>query len=251
MLKKIVLMISILAFSAAAAVAQGTSTASSTKTETAATTKKTPVFRPTKDQIKQVQTMLTEKSLYKGEATGVYNDATRTGIKSFQKDNGLSQTGTLNRATLEKFGVELTASQKEIPVSESSFASSVKSTASSVGSTVAKGAKTAASATTDAVKTAANATTNALKKPAPFRANADQIKAAQKILKDGTMYSGEESGKLDDPTREGLGKYQDANALKVTKTLNAVTLEKMGIALTDAQKANVAAQAEYDAAKKN
>lgn len=273
MLKRIFLVLSILVFSATAIVAQGTSTSSSTKTETATTTKKPPVFRPTKDQIKQVQTILKEKTLYKGEATGVYNDDTRAGIKSFQKDNGLSQTGTLNRATLEKFGVELTASQKEIPVSESSFASSAKSTSSSVASTVAKGTKTAASATTDAVKTAgsatadgvktaasatsdgvktaANATTNALKKPAPFRANADQIKAAQKLLKDGKMYSGEETGKLDDPTREGLGKYQDANGLKVTKTLNAVTLEKMGIALTDAQKANVAAQAEYDAAKKN
>ena len=57
------------------------------------------------------------------------------------------------------------------------------------------------------------------------------------------------AGKLDDPTREGLGKYQDANGLKVTKTLNAVTLEKMGITLTAAQKENVAAQAAYDAAK--
>jgi len=69
------------------------------------------------------------------------------------------------------------------------------------------------------------------------------------MLKDGKMYSGEETGKLDDATRDGIGKYQEANGLKVTKTLNAVTLEKMGIALTDAQKANVAAMAAYEAAK--
>ena len=50
------------------------------------------------------------------------------------------------------------------------------------------------------------------------------------------MYAGEQTGKLDDPTRDGLKKYQEANGLKVTGTLNQVTLEKMGIALTDKQK---------------
>jgi hypothetical protein len=52
------------------------------------------------------------------------------------------------------------------------------------------------------------------------------------------MYAGEESGKLDDATREGLKKYQEANGVKVTGTLNAATLEKMSIPLTDAQKGN-------------
>src|SRR5689334_21804180 len=83
--------------------------------------KKPPVFRPTKDQISKVQKILIDKKLYTGEASGSYNDATRAGIKSFQKDNGLKETGTLNRATLEKFGVELTDAQKAIPVSQSSF----------------------------------------------------------------------------------------------------------------------------------
>ncbi len=50
------------------------------------------------------------------------------------------------------------------------------------------------------------------------------------------MYSGEETGKLDDATRAGLKKYQEANNLKVTGTLNQATLEKMGIVLTDKQK---------------
>ena len=50
------------------------------------------------------------------------------------------------------------------------------------------------------------------------------------------MYAGDETGKLDDPTRDGLKKYQEAKGLKVTGTLNQVTLDKMGIALTDKQK---------------
>jgi hypothetical protein len=41
---------------------------------------------------------------------------------------------------------------------------------------------------------------------------------------------------LDDATREGLRKYQQAEGLKVTGTLNKLTLEKMNIALTEKQK---------------
>jgi len=188
--------------------------------------KRPPVFRPTKDQISQAQKMLIEKKLYSGEASGKYDDATRTGIRTMQKEKGIPETGTLNRVTLEAFGIELTPAQKAIPVTEP------------------KAAATKASSST-------SSTTGGTKRPAPFRANATQIKAAQKVLADGKMYTGEETGKLDTATRDGLKKYQDTNGIKVTGTLNAATLEKMGIALTDAQKANVAAQAAYDAAKKN
>ena len=84
--------------------------------------------------------------------------------------------------------------------------------------------------------TSGNKSTNANRKPI-FRANADQIKQAQAILKQRSFYSGEQSGKLDTDTRGGLKKYQQAESLKVTGTLNKVTLEKMGIALTDKQRA--------------
>ena len=69
-----------------------------------------------------------------------------------------------------------------------------------------------------------------------FRANADQVKQAQGILKQRSFYNGEQTGKLSADTREGLKKYQQAESLKVTGTLNKITLEKMGIALTDKQK---------------
>jgi len=178
------------------------------------------VFRPTKDQVSQVQKILKDNKLYTGEATGKYDDATRTSIKSFQKENGLKETGTLNRATLEKFGVELTDAQKQIPVSPNSFAS------------------------TDEKKTASIATSKSAADMAPkktiFRATSDQVNAAQKALKEKSMYMGEQTGKLDDATREGLKKYQEANGLKVTGTLNQATLEKMGIPLTDKQKGDPA-----------
>jgi len=199
------------AFAQSATTTTTANAAAATKTS-AEKPKRGPVFRPTKDQIQQVQQILIDKKLYTGEASGTYNDATRTGIKSFQKDNGLKQTGTLNRATLEKFGVTLTDAQKAIPVSPNSY-------------------ETAPSTSTSSAKPA-----DAPKKTI-FRATKDQITSAQKILKDRSFYSGEATGKLDDPTRDGLKKYQEANGLKVTGTLNQVTLEKMGIALTDSQKA--------------
>jgi len=70
-----------------------------------------------------------------------------------------------------------------------------------------------------------------------FRATKDQINQAQGILKTRGFYAGEQVGKLDDATREGLRKFQQAEGLKVTGTLNKVTLEKMNIVLTDKQKA--------------
>lgn len=69
-----------------------------------------------------------------------------------------------------------------------------------------------------------------------FRATKEQINQAQAILKSRGFYSGEQIGKLDEATREGLRKYQQSEALKVTGTLNRVTLEKMNIALTEKQK---------------
>jgi len=86
--------------------------------------------------------------------------------------------------------------------------------------------------------TTTTSTTKTVKKRGPiFRANKDQVKAAQGILKTRGFYSGEQTGKLDPDTRAGLKKYQAAETLKVTGTLNKVTLEKMGVALTDKQKA--------------
>jgi len=70
-----------------------------------------------------------------------------------------------------------------------------------------------------------------------FRATKDQINQAQAILKERGFYAGDQTGKIDDATRDGLRKYQQAEGLKATGTLNKVTLEKMGVPLTDKQRA--------------
>ncbi len=235
----------------------GSSTGSSgakTSTETAA---KTAAFRPTKDQVMQGQKFLKEQNLYNGEATGIYNNETRAAIKSYQKANGLALTGNFNQATLAKMNIAFTDKQK---AAATGIVMPVESTASKTGAvtpTDSKAGKTGAVTPTDSKadtivghETVSNPSATAdPKRPAPFRANDDQIKAAQKILRDGKMLTGGEDGKLDDLTRAGLGAFQEAKGMKVTKTLNAATLDKMGIALTDKQKEQVAAQAAYDAAK--
>ena len=82
-----------------------------------------------------------------------------------------------------------------------------------------------------------NSTAAAKPRKPIFRASKDQVMQAQKILKDRGFYGGEQTGKLDDDTRAGLKKYQLAENIKVTGTLNKLTLEKMGVELTEKQKA--------------
>jgi peptidoglycan hydrolase-like protein with peptidoglycan-binding domain len=89
---------------------------------------------------------------------------------------------------------------------------------------------------TNSSTTTSNTNTAKPRKPI-FRATKDQIKQAQDTLKQRGFYAGEQTGKLDDDTRAGLRKYQEAEKIKVTGTLNKLTLEKMGVTLTDKQKA--------------
>lgn len=195
--------------------AMGQASSAEPSANPAATTAEKPkrqIFRATKDQIKEVQTMLKAKGTYSGDVTGKMDDGFRTAIKGFQKENGLRETGTLNRATLEKMGVELTDSQKAIPVSANSFAS----------------------AQDDSKSRSRN-------RGPVFRASIKQIQTAQRLLKEKSLYSGEETGKLDDATREALKKYQADNSIEATGRLDRATLEKMGIAFTDRQKEIIAA----------
>jgi peptidoglycan hydrolase-like protein with peptidoglycan-binding domain len=90
--------------------------------------------------------------------------------------------------------------------------------------------------TANAAAPKVSAKTADTKKRAPvFRATKDQIQQAQAILKEQSLFVGEQTGKIDDTTRKGVQKYQLAKDLKITGTLNKETLEKMGIALTDSQ----------------
>ncbi len=107
-------MLTVLLTLSAIAVAQNTnSSTTAVKSDVKASSgKRGPVFRATKDQIKQVQTLLKERGLYTGEVTGKLADDTRAALKKFQEAEGLKVTGTLNRLTLEKMNITLTDKQK-------------------------------------------------------------------------------------------------------------------------------------------
>lgn len=210
----------LLLFCAAGVYAQQgpTNPAATTPAASSDTPKRAPAFRVNADQIKEAQTKLRAANLFAGEVTGKYSDDMRASIRSYQKANSLRSTGSLNRATLEKMGIALTDAQKEIPVREADILKP------------------------KAEKSAATAPADGKPKRVIFRATKDQIKEAQAKMKTGNMYAGEETGKLDDATRDGIKKFQEANSIKVTGTLNRATLEKMGITLTEKQKADAAAE---------
>ncbi len=74
--------------------------------------KRGPVFRATKDQISQAQTILKNEGLLDIEPTGKLNKATRAALKVWQSKKGIKKTGTLNKVTLESLSIELTDKQK-------------------------------------------------------------------------------------------------------------------------------------------
>lgn len=161
-------------------------------------------FRPTREQITQAQEKLSAGGLYRGEPTGRYSPEFRRAVRDFQSANGLKRKGSLNRATLEKMDIELTAGQREIPVNPDDIASS------------ADGKR---------------------KKRGPvFRATKAQITEVQNKLQAAGLYQGEATGRFNDDFRAAIRQWQEANGVKKTGTLNRLTLEKMGIELTDRQK---------------
>ncbi|MGI9167660.1 MAG: peptidoglycan-binding domain-containing protein [Pyrinomonadaceae bacterium] len=96
----------------AAAQTSTSSTTGKSGTTADASRKRGPVFRATKEQIKQAQAMLKDRGFYSGEQTAKLDQATRDGLKQYQKTVGLKSTGTLNKSTLEKMGIGLTDRQK-------------------------------------------------------------------------------------------------------------------------------------------
>ena len=108
----------LLALSCPVAIAQDNSNANSNANSTTTNSNKNkrrgPVFRANKDQVKQAQTMLTQRGFYNGEATGKLNPDTRAALKKYQQAESLKVTGTLNRVTLEKMNITLTERQKNM-----------------------------------------------------------------------------------------------------------------------------------------
>lgn len=193
-------------------------TAKAEKTEksvSASETSKPAAFRPTKDQIKKGQEILIAKKLWDGEATGVYGDC-RPAIKEYQKANGLEQNGKFDKPTLAKMGIPLNDKQK----GGDSTSSTTKSSSTSSSKPI-------------------------------FRATEDQIRALQIKLKEAKLFTGDADGKRSDELKAAVRKYREANGLTAGDGINAATLEKAGIALTDKQKESAAGKKADDKSKED
>ncbi len=114
-MKKFIYIIFACALFAVSTEAQTTPTASPTTTATTESKPKSKKFRANKEQVMQAQKML------KVTESGKMDGDTKTAVKTYQGENGLRKSGSLNRATLEKMNIALTDRQKEIPVSPTSF----------------------------------------------------------------------------------------------------------------------------------
>ncbi len=106
------LSLSLLFVSSIAVSAQDSSTTSKIAAKSISSRKRGPVFRANKEQVNQAQVILKTRGLYGGGTTGKLDDATRAGLKEYQRAEGLKVTGTLNKLTLEKMSIELTDKQK-------------------------------------------------------------------------------------------------------------------------------------------
>jgi hypothetical protein len=112
MKKLLAVALSLFIVSAAVVAGQKATSATSAQGNSMTSKKRGPVFRATKEQINQAQALLKERGFYSGGQTGKLDVATRDGLKKFQTAENIKVTGTLNRITLEKMGIELTDKQR-------------------------------------------------------------------------------------------------------------------------------------------
>lgn len=59
----------------------------------------------TGEEVKSIQTALSNRGYYKGNIDGIYGTGTKNAVLSFQKDNGLSADGIAGKQTLKALGI--------------------------------------------------------------------------------------------------------------------------------------------------
>jgi len=71
---------------------------------------------PTPDRIKDIQTALQKDGSYEGQPTGKWDAATTEAMKKYQDKNGISPTGKIDAATLNKLGLGSGTAGKGAPL---------------------------------------------------------------------------------------------------------------------------------------
>ncbi|HSZ20056.1 MAG TPA: peptidoglycan-binding domain-containing protein [Candidatus Acidoferrum sp.] len=118
----------------AASIVSGASNPGATQTSTTTTKKKKSSSKskkkakvkgqaaPTPDRIRDIQTALQKDGSYQGEPTGKWDAATMDAMKKFQDKNGISPTGKIDAASLNKLGLGSGTAGKGAPVPAASSA---------------------------------------------------------------------------------------------------------------------------------
>ena len=71
---------------------------------------------PAPDRIKDIQTALQKDGSYEGQPTGKWDAATMDAMKKYQDKNGISPTGKIDAASLNKLGLGSGTAGKGAPV---------------------------------------------------------------------------------------------------------------------------------------
>ena len=58
-------------------------------------------------EVEEIQRVLKERGLFKGEITGYYGSQTKSAVEKFQKQQGLAQTGAADKTTLKRLGITI------------------------------------------------------------------------------------------------------------------------------------------------
>lgn len=58
-------------------------------------------------EVEEIQRVLAERGIFKGEITGYYGAQTEEAVRTFQKQQGLNQTGIADDATLKRLGITI------------------------------------------------------------------------------------------------------------------------------------------------
>ena len=58
-------------------------------------------------EVEEIQRVLQEWGLFKGEITGYFGTATEEALRAYQRNNGLPETGIADEATLKKMGITI------------------------------------------------------------------------------------------------------------------------------------------------
>ena len=102
---------------------------------------RTSELRITSKEVSAVQTELKEQGYYKAKPNGILNQETRAALRRYQTEHELTVSGRIDRATLEKLGIEYPVTGKEKDRNHpkgvvAKTGSAVKDTASATGKAV-------------------------------------------------------------------------------------------------------------------